>query len=407
MARRGWVEKESKARLKDDSIDLVFQTADGKFELELDESSDYVDVSIDTDGVDFSGMNDPAALMALGIPQPRKALLLQKEIAIPAEAQRLSFDDDGCMFYSTMKLEEAFAHFGNLIKNKGYRESRRPILSSSRNYTEFKRAGVELSVNIFTDPVGTRIVLEYDDGMKDPVVPPLPEVTLAGPNRRSPASEVAGSTPFTSLAGGSLSSTAEVQGDFVDITPPMPRDAEDFGRSGTNYSKTYTAKVRMSLRKTAEFYRATLTAPQWRAIEAPSAEASEQVLRFRNSIGTMTVKLKSNGSRTDISVMKHDDKRAKQDGVMPEPGKGRLIIANAHNVPVVFTIGKTDYPMKAGAGAENFKDALNYSVSPGKYTIIIKIPGQRPKTERIEITEGSSWAVVAVPTGGYLSMQLY
>ena len=92
---------------------------------------------------------------------------------------------------------------------------------------------------------------------------------------------------------------------------------------------------------------------------------------------------------------------------MPERGKGRLIMANAHNVPVVFTIGKTNYPVKAGAGAENLKDALNYSVGPGNYTIIIKIPGQRPETVRIKITEGSSWAVVAVPTAGYMSMQLY
>lgn len=558
MAKRGWIEDESEASMKEDSVELTFRAASGKFELELDQSSDYVDVSIDTDGVDFDGTNDPASLAALGIPQPRKALLLQKEVAIPADVQRLSFDDDSCMFYSTMKLEQAFAHFGDLIRKKDYQESRRPILSSSRNYTEFKRGEIELSVNIFTDPVGTRIVLEYDDGKKDPVLPPLPEVALTNSKGRSPAAMQAGGagaaatpmeqidvasnkgsatvtlggeryvfshvaafrskgdiedadstsivfskqpipfsqmqrklaandhfsfidvsgfdmptylvvevgkypslslsvpgtglsrglknaidgmkieggrirgtlkpsaedvfdeefsftatadaaimTPYTTLAVGGSSAAPIEQGEFVDIAPPMPDDAEDFGRSGTNYSKTYTAKVRISLGKTADFYRSTLTPQGWQAIEAPSAKANEEVLRFRNSIGTITVRLKSNGGRTDISITKHDDKKAELDGVMPEPGNGRLILANGHNVPVVFTIGDTDYPVNAGAGAENLKDALNYSVGPGEYSIVIKIPGQQPKTETVHITAGSSWAVVVVPTGGYLAMQLY
>ena len=121
----------------------------------------------------------------------------------------------------------------------------------------------------------------------------------------------------------------------------------------------------------------------------------------------MTIRLKSNGARTNITITKHDDARAKQDGVMPERGKGRLIMVNAHTVPVVYTIGKTDYSLKAGAGAEDLKGALNYTVGPGTYKIIVKIPGEPPKTERIKITEGSAWAIVTVPTGGYMSMQLY
>lgn len=563
MGKRGWRENESKAKMEEDSVELFFEANGGEFELELDERSDYVDVSIDTEGVDFAEVNDPASLAALGIPQPRKVLLLQREIAFPPDAQRLSFDDDSCMFYSTMELKEAFAHFGSLIRKKGYRESRRPILSASRNYTEFKRRSVELSVNVFTDQVGSRIILEYDDGKKDPIVPPLPEVPLAKTNpsvasnlglsdsNRSGAGAAATSaaqidvasnkgsatvtldgqryvfshvaafrskedieddgstslvfskrpipfsqmqrklatddyfsfvdvssfdmptyfvvtvgrsssislsvpgtgmfhglknsmsgttvevgrirgtlkppsdeefdddfsftatvdavimTPYTTLATNRSSAATGEQGDFVDIAPPMPDDAGDLGRTGTKYSKTYTANVRMPLAETAKFYRTTLENQNWQAVEAPAAEANEEVFRYRNSIGTMTVRLESNGSQTDISITKHDDTMAKQDGVMPEPVKGRLILANAHNVRVVFTIGKTNYPVKAGAGAEGFQDALNYTVRPGKYVIRIKIPGQPVKTETLQITKDSTWAIVALPTGGYMPLQLY
>ena len=63
--------------------------------------------------------------------------------------------------------------------------------------------------------------------------------------------------------------------------------------------------------------------------------------------------------------------------------------------------------MTAGRGAQDFKRALNYSVKPGKYKIVIKIPGQDERTEIIEVTEGSTWAIVTLPTGGYLPTRLY
>ena len=79
---------------------------------------------------------------------------------------------------------------------------------------------------------------------------------------------------------------------------------------------------------------------------------------------------------------------------------------DAHGTGWLFTIGKTNYPLRSGAGAKDFKGALNYSVGPGTYTIIVKIPGQPPKTERVTITAGSTWGIVALPTGGYIALQL-
>jgi hypothetical protein len=63
--------------------------------------------------------------------------------------------------------------------------------------------------------------------------------------------------------------------------------------------------------------------------------------------------------------------------------------------------------MKAGRGGKDIKQALNYAVGPGKYSVVIKVPGQPPKTEQVNITEGSTWAIIALPTGGYLPMRMY
>jgi hypothetical protein len=58
-------------------------------------------------------------------------------------------------------------------------------------------------------------------------------------------------------------------------------------------------------------------------------------------------------------------------------------------------------------GAKDFKQALSYSIAPGKYTVVIKIPGQPPQTEQIEPAAGSTWGIITLPTGGYLPLQLY
>ena len=47
------------------------------------------------------------------------------------------------------------------------------------------------------------------------------------------------------------------------------------------------------------------------------------------------------------------------------------------------------------------------TVAPANYKVVIKIPGQRQQIERIKLTAGSTWAIIALPTGGYMPMQLY
>src|SRR5262245_18232874 len=63
-----------------------------------------------------------------------------------------------------------------LVPSKGFRESRRPLITESRRYTEFKKATAELDVNVFSDAVGSRIVLTYKDASKELPVPPLAPV---------------------------------------------------------------------------------------------------------------------------------------------------------------------------------------------------------------------------------------
>ncbi|MDA1053530.1 MAG: hypothetical protein O3C40_24030 [Planctomycetota bacterium] len=184
----------------------------------------------------------------------------------------------------------------------------------------------------------------------------------------------------------------------------MPAGAEDVSREGSNFRKTYRAVAAMPLAEVASFYRTQLAA---KGLKQAGSGATDDAMQFKNDTMELSVALKRQSGETAIEVVTREVALAQREGVLPEPGKGRLVLANAHNVDVAFTIRKTDYRLKAGRGAKDFKQALNYSIPPGVYKVVIKIPGEPQQTERIELTEGSTWGIIALPTGGYLPTQLY
>jgi hypothetical protein len=554
MAARGWKHDESAVEIDDDSIELTFNQGQAVVEVDLSQRSQGVQVRIDCKNVEFTDTDNPAKLAAAGVPVPRATVILQQAIALPADIQGLQYDADGCTFKSPQKLQQAFDHFSGLVKGQGYRESRRPIVTDTRRYTEFAKGPTEISVNVFTDPVGSRVVLEYEDSRKVAAPGPLAAVASlpirnpakpgdpdpaepAKPVVKTPIDVVANKGSATVVYGGKkyvfphvasfqskgrgdyatmvvfsakpipyhkLQSLAYTEDDFgfsdlyefsspeyfilqlgkyqsfsfsvngvgigghdieggVDkmaieegrvkgtmsmppqeilsrnlsftasidagiITPltrfagpqdavetpnhplmtdspvPMPPGAEDISREGSRYRKTYRAVAALPEIDVAGFYRKELLANGWKRAEDDTAGGE---MHFSNASMNLAIRLTRRDDKTAIEVVARDAGLARREGVLPEPGKGRLVLANARGDAVVYTIGKTNYPLPAGRGAKDFKSALNYSIPPGRYDIVVKIPGQQPKSEAINLTTDSCWAIIALPTGGYLPLRLY
>lgn len=553
MAKRGWTEDAESAESDEDSMTLVFEH-DARVEIELDQGSDESRVSIDCEGLEFDGVDDPAALVAAGVPQPRAYVFLQKQIPRPEEIQDVQYRMDSCHFKSPIELQAAFDFYNKALKGAGWKETRKPIIDSDRRYTEFRKSGITVSVNIFSDEVGSRIILGYENPSKEKVPPPLPPVVVAatpkspdgepladdggeagaGAKTNVDVSKNTGSATMvmgnethvfkyvaafrtkedgedrtrlvfterpipmqklqTMLAkqddvsffdlfendfpgqltieygeyvgmnfnsgGVSLGTSLEksdcaltiengrVTGtvtmaepkEFFDdkyqvnatidaailtpttqlgagqvedaITPrksPFP-DADDLllpasagnvQGGGSRYSKSTHAVTDDPLPALVKFYRQELAAQGWKESGAKSVAANAQsaTLSFTKAGAKLTVALTREGDQTRLDVSSTDDGKAKEDGVLPEPGKGRLVLANASTENIVIAIGKKDYPLKAGQGEANPKEALNYSVAPGKYKLTIKFPGKPPQTETVEIKAGTSWGVFAMPTG--------
>ena len=551
MAARGWQHDEAAAVAQEDAIKLTFKHEKVVVKLELKQWSKEVKASLDCENLQFTGTDDPAKLAAAGIPVPRAILFLQKELPLPAGAVNLQYTGEGCTFKSPLKLQEAFDHFTKLAAGKGFRESRRPIVTGTRRYTEFKSGAAELSVNVFTDAVGSRIILTYKDAAQAAPVPPLAAVASLPIKLGGASAAAAGANPATNTAAtpidvtsnkgsatviyagkqytfanvacyqtksrgtathvlfsakpiavnkmqaliaskndfsfgdlyefgypehlivelgerptfqfatsnvsvgnsvtnpsGEMKATAtRVQGtlkmaateifkgeslsftataDAAIITPttrivgpgdpvlksdnpllaeaplPFPGEIQNAGSEGTKFRKKYTALVTLPLAEVAAFYRQELTAKGWKQ----PAEASD-VMELKNDKLDLAVTLKSQRDKTAIEILVRNHELARQEGIFPEAGKGRIVLGNASDVAVAFTIGTASFALKAHQGEKDHKQAANQSLAPGAYNVILKVAGQQPQTEKIELAAGTTWGLIALPGGGCLSVQLY
>jgi hypothetical protein len=130
-------------------------------------------------------------------------------------------------------------------------------------------------------------------------------------------------------------------------------------------------------------------------------------MRWNNEATEIAVTVRAQGSKTSVEMFVRDMGLAKQDGILPEPGKGRLVLGNGNNIAVVFSVGNNNYSLKPEQGAKDYKQAVNQSLPPGTYNVTLKAPGQPPRSEKIELTEGSVWGVIALPMIGCFPVQLF
>lgn len=560
MGSRGWQHDDAAAVVEEEAIKLTFKHEAARVKLELRKwSSKEVKASLDCDNLQFAGTDDPVKMAAAGVPVARAVMQLQKDFPLPTGAVNLNFTGDGCTFKSPLKLQEAFDHFTKQAPGKGFRESRRPIVTDTRRYTEFKNGAALFSVNVFTDAVGSRIILSLKDPANEKPVPPLAAVAslpikggLPGTTAAGEAATSATATPidvstnkgtatvdyngkkytlaniasfqtkdrgadvtmvvfsaqpvalnkmqsliatkksfsfgdlypgaapdhlilqvsahtsfFFALRSTSIGHPVEkgigelkaaagrVQGtlkmppmvvfdtesisftatvDAVIMTPTtrlggpgesaapadpvvrsdnpslagapiaFPDGVENGSSEGTKFRKTYRALIAKPMAEVTAFFRKEMTAKGWKPAEADSAASA---MELKTDKLELSVTIKPQRGKTAVEVFVRDTALAKQEGVFPEAGKGRLVLGNAGDTAVVFSIGSNNYPLAAGQGAKDYKQALNYSLAPGKYTVVLKVPGQAQQFEKIDVTAGTTWGVIALPGGGCLPVQLY
>lgn len=209
------------------------------------------------------------------------------------------------------------------------------------------------------------------------------------------------STPKTDLSPGAL-----VADSYEGI--PVPDDRQNISSVGSKFRKEINATVNAQLDAVVRFYRHELATGGWKEnAQAAKVEPRSANLAFTGPAGSLAVHLKAEGDKTLVTLISRDAQAAKAAGVLPAPGKVRLVIGNDSDTATTITINKQDYNVAAGVGVKDPKTGLNWELPPGKYTVAVKLVGGDTQSEDLTIGADETWGVIVVPTRGFLAMQLY
>jgi hypothetical protein len=193
-----------------------------------------------------------------------------------------------------------------------------------------------------------------------------------------------------------------------DYELPVPEGTSGVSKEGTPYRDVIEAAIDAELAKVLKFYRAELTTRGWKEDAAKTkADTKSAQLAFTGEQGGMSLKLTREDDTTNIHLSSRKEKLAKQHGIAPQAGQGKLMLGNANEKEVVIVIGTKEYNLAAGEGADDPATAKKLDIEPGKHKITIKTPGADPETEEVDIAPDTTWGVIAFPGGGALVVQVY
>lgn len=192
---------------------------------------------------------------------------------------------------------------------------------------------------------------------------------------------------------------------------PVPEGHDGMLGEGSEFRKQATTSVDAKLDAVVAFYRGHLSSSEWgqwkEDAQASQVAQDSANLNFSGPAGDLIVQLKSQGEQTEITLVTRDANAAKAAGMLPDPGKSRLVVINGVERESIFTINGQEYKLAALAGTEDPKTALNWSVPAATFTVVTKTPGLRGQTESVKANAGETWGVILTPTGEILSVQLY
>jgi hypothetical protein len=192
---------------------------------------------------------------------------------------------------------------------------------------------------------------------------------------------------------------------------PFPEGYKGIQSEGSRFRKQTSTTVTAGLNAVVDFYRRELPSGEWGEWKESTAGAKVEPqtakLAFSGPAGSLIVQLNATGQEVAITLASRDARAAKAAGLLPAPGKARLLIANASESAQVIAINKREYKIAAGAGAEDPKTGFNWEVPPGNYAVEVKPPGGQGQSERLKLGADETWGVIIGPSGSYLAAQLY
>lgn len=415
MTARGWREQENATVVSETTAKAVFVQPDGTAVLELGRRHDMTtvrlvaqlseaaiaerarqkktaDAKFMTDALQLAQsviadserqrVANVAAAAAAPVEMLKALADAPAPIPVPDTAQALQFDGSSGQldFTSPSSVKSIAAFYRDGMRSQGWKERKSVINSATMARLDFVKGQRSIGLTVMQFGSAAKVSAS-GSGLQVP----------ADPTKELERLEAAEASGFPVPKNHSLSSPA---------TWKMKGQETVFRRE-------FNAQVPADIGSVLAFYRRELAQRGWTEQPDSAVLKSDNVrTSFKSPEGPAQLLLGKSGRETTINIVVKIPEEAARAGVLPTPGKTKVILENMSDADAALTIGKTliRIPRKVSAGDP--ASVPSTELLPGKHRYVLKVAGQRDQTGELVAVAGDSWAFLIGP-GGVLPMQMY
>lgn len=310
-------------------------------------------------------------------------------VPLPETAQGVDFDGEtGTLSFSSPSEVKAVADFfRSALTQSGWRAKPGVINNANMVQLDFAKSGKDVSITVMRMGPSTNVTARGSG------------LVLAGAKAERPAPRQdarAANAPPPSPDD----LVAEERGGL-----PVPKRTTMSEAAKTPFRRELNASVPMELAVVLDFYRRELGKRDWKEEAGGRAVAADAAtLRFASPEGPAVLTLGRKGGETTVNLALRNPEAAKSAGVLPPPGKARVMFGNIEPREATITFDKRAIKVPANAGTKA-PDGPMLDVAPGKYRYSIKAGG-KTETDEVEVRADETWGLMIGP-GGVLPLQAY
>ncbi|MGJ4880545.1 hypothetical protein [Bradyrhizobium sp. HKCCYLRH3097] len=330
--------------------------------------------------VQAGAMSDAPVKPLAGNPAP---------IALPETAEAVSFDGDRgqLAFKSASSVKTLAGFFRSTLKTAGWKEAPTVIDNPTMARLEFSAKGKSVAFTIMQ--MGPKVSVTADGtGL------------LAAARPSAAARPAKDATPLEADPGSALpvpkqhSATALSRSRAPGMDTPLRLELE--------------ASVPAELGAVTAFYRAELTRLGWREKPEDAQASPDRVrLTFTSSQGPAVLTLGRAKGETSVNLVQRNAEAAAKAGILPKPGRAKLMLGNIGDTDAVLTINGQTIGIAAGTGSPQSPNGPLLDLPPGKHRYELKIARRPAVIDTLELAAGDAWGLMVGPGGTALPLPLY
>ncbi len=321
---------------------------------------------------------------------------LARELPLPDDARQVEYDADEeeIRFRSPSAIRKLAQFFRDGYAEAGWEEGGISIVTPQvANFELQREGGLELSFTMIDPGLGdgTQVTIStrgvsYGEAAARPAPGDLADGDVS-PSDSSPAADA--EMPEEPLPDEPEPLRAEEKDGF-----PLPHNYTQYGNERTPFRRTVESSTPSSLAEVAAFYQVEMAQRGWKAQSGGGTESEDRVVTtYVGDSGTVTLTLAWDGEQTRITLATRDAAAAKKAGVLPKPGKARVIFGNDSPLPAKVTFGGSPLQIGANVGTKQ-PDGPGFDVPPGKYRLKVERRGEAALEEVIEVGADETWGVM-------------